>query len=240
MRLYFPVLFRGITMKFLHSGLAGFVAFVSLAAATPADAACRQMLAPNGWQYVTVCDSYRGGNNYGATAAAALTGAAIAIEMLPGIMDGVNGVTSGVVENLGNTASNSAEPLQNFLSSRNQNTGGLNDGSLNPFAIFSAPQVTQPTAPNVRTPVVNAPSAPQVNVIIPNIFAPSPATPEVRTPSVHTPNTPAVNTPVVNAPFPNIFANPTAPNVQTPRTNAPQASVRQPTVTTPTVNSSQP
>lgn len=235
----------------MGAGIAG-VVFCLLAGAglDSANAACRQMLAPNGWQYVTVCDGYRSNNNYGAAAAAAVTGAAIAIEVLPGLLDSVGGITSsvgdltsGAVENLGNTASNAADPLQNFLSSTNRDTGGQNNGNLNPFSIF-APQTSQPTPPTVRAPNVNTPNEPTVTVSIPNIFAPAPpANPNVRAPNVNTPSPVNADAPTVFNPFPNIFGPPSPPvnpNVRTPRTNTPQVTARQPSVSTPHVNSAQP
>ena len=236
----------------LSAGIAGVILHISFGFTfDTAQAACRQVLAPNGWQYVTVCDGYRSNNNYGAAASAAVAGAAIAIELLPGLMDSVSGLTSGVgdltsgvVDNLGNTASNAADPLQNFLSSTSRNTGGQNDGVLSPFSIFT-PQTSRPTV-NARTPNVNAPSAvttdaptvPDNSVsLFPNIFGPPspPTNPNVRTPNVNQPS-------AANTPFPNIFSPqaPTAPNANAPRTGTPQANVRQPTVNVPQVNSSQP
>ncbi len=208
---------------------------------TPAEAACRQVLAPNRWQYITVCDGNRGGANYSGAIAAGVAAGAIAIELLPGVLgtveqvtSGVGDVTSGVVNNLGNTKD---DLLQQYLSGRNQNSGGLNDGTLNPFNVFNQrPEVAAPAAkkknakkedetpsllgfltpaPQVNTPTVNA-TAPEVNAPSPfNIFAPQVNTPttRVKTPRTNTPTAQQAKTPQVNSPSPfNIFA----PQVNTP------------------------
>jgi hypothetical protein len=263
--------------KFSGAGIAGLVFCFSFGSAfDSAEAACRQILAPNGWQYITVCDGYRGGNNYSGAIAAGVTGAAIAIELLPGVLDSVGGltdsvgdITSGVVGNLGNTATNAADPLQNFLSSTNRNTSGQNDGTLNPFGIFNPqPEPTTPAAkkknnqndetpplfgfltPQVSTPTVNTPSTPTVNTPTVNTNAPNTTEnsgslfPNIFGPP-SPPTNPNVRTPTtnqpsaVNSPLPNIFS-PQAPSANAPRTNTPQANVRPPVVNTPQVNSSQP
>jgi hypothetical protein len=200
-----------------------------------AEAACRKVLAPNGWQYITVCDGYRGGANYGGAVAAGVAGAAIAIELLPGVLDSVGGitgsvgeVTSGVAGNLGGVN----EPLQNFLSSTNNNTGGQNNGALNPFNIFNQPEENPANKKSAKTD--ETPS------LFPNIFAPQVNTPSptVNTPHVNAP-APQVNVPTANVPLiPNIFApqvNTPAPRINTPQVNTPHA-----TVTAPRINSSQP
>lgn len=249
--------------EFAGAGVAGIISFIGIGfAIDTAEAACRQILAPNRWQYITVCDSYRSGSDYSGAVAAGVTGAAIALELLPGVLDSVGGITSGVgditsgvVENFGNAASNTADPLQNFLGARNQSSGGLNDGTLNPFGIFNQ----QPEAA-AKKKNANRDEAPS---LFPNIFAP-----QVNTPTVNTPAAPAVNTPTVNANapntpentgslFPSIFgppSPPTNPNVRTPTTNQPSAansplpnifspqapSTNAPRTSTPQVSSSQP
>jgi hypothetical protein len=237
---------------------AAFAAVISsssfvLTFATPADAACRQVLAPNRWQYITVCDGNRGGANYSGAIAAGVTAGAIAIELLPGVLgtvgeitSGVGDVTSGVVNNLGNAATNAQDDLlKQYLTGRNQNSGGLNDGTLTaPTAKKKNGKKEEETpslfgfltpAPQVNTPTVNATApqvnAPEVNVPSPfNIFAPQVNTPttKVKTPRVNTPTAPQVNAPEVNVPSPfNIFApqvNTPTTRVKTPRANTPTAS----------------
>jgi hypothetical protein len=238
--------------KFSGAGIASLVFCFSFGSAfDSAEAACRQILAPNGWQYITVCDGYRGGNNYSGAIAAGVTGAAIAIELLPGVLDSVGGltdsvgdITSGVVGNLGNTATNAADPLQNFLSSTNRNTSGQNDGTLNPFGIFNPqPEPTTPAAKKKNN--QNDETPPLFGFLTPQVHTPTVPAPTitVRTPSVHTPD-PQVHAPAVSVPsLPNIFApqvNVPQPRVRTPQVNAPNVNVRPPVVNTPQVNSSQP
>ncbi len=223
--------------KFAGAGIAGLLlcAGVGFTFET-AEAGCRQMLAPNGWQYITVCDGYRGGANYSGAISAGIAAAGIAAELLPGIMDNLGDVTNGVTENLGNAGANFSDPLQNFLSSTNQNTGGQNDGTLNPFNIFrQQPEAAAPKQKNAKQD--ESPS------LFPNIFAPQ--APTVNAPHVNTP-APQANAPTVNAPFPNIFApqtptvnNPRA-NTQAPSTNTPQANTLIPNIFSPLVNTPAP
>jgi hypothetical protein len=105
--------------------------------ASPAEAACRQVLAPNRWQYITVCDGYRGGADYSGAVAAGITAGVMALELLPGVLGTVGDVTSGVgdltagaANSLSNAASNATAPLQETP-------------SLNPFNIFGS----QPDVP---------------------------------------------------------------------------------------------
>jgi hypothetical protein len=227
----------------LGAGIAGIILGIGfgLSLTAPAEAACRQVLAPNRWQYITVCDGNRGGADYSGAIAAGVVAGAIAIELLPGVLgavgevtSGVGDVTSGVVNNLGNAGD---DVLQQYLAGRNQNSGGLNDGTLNPFNAFNQrPEVAAPAAkkknakkedetpsllgfltpaPQVNTPTVNA-TAPEVNSPSPfNIFAPQVNTPttRVKTPRTNTPTAQQAKTPQVSSPSPfNIFA----PQVNTP------------------------
>lgn len=208
--------------EFAGTGVAGIISFIGIGfAIDTAEAACRQILAPNRWQYITVCDSYRSGSDYSGAVAAGVTGAAIALELLPGVLDSVGGITSGVgditssvVENFGNAASNTADPLQNFLGARNQSSGGQNDGTLNPFNFFNQ----QPEAA-AKKKNANRDEAPS---LFPNIFGPPspPTNPNVRTPTTNQPS-------AANSPLPNIFS-PQAPSTNAPRTSTPQVSSSQP------------
>lgn len=99
----------------------------------PAEAACRQVLAPNRWQYITVCDGYRGSSpNYSGAIAAGVVAGAIALEVLPDLLGTVGSVagivgdvTSGTVDTFGSTANNVTAPLNSAT-------------TINPFNIFGA------------------------------------------------------------------------------------------------------
>ncbi len=217
--------------KFAGAGVAGVIFHICLGATfDTAQATCRQMLAPNGWQYITVCSNNRG-SNYSGAISAGVAAAGIALELLPDVLNGLSDVTSGV----GDITSGASEPLQNFLSSTNRNTGGQNDGTLNPFGLFNQ----QPEAAAPANKKKNAKQEEEA----PSLFGF--LTPQVNTPTVNTrtPNvnarTPTVNTPDINVPvFPNIFA----PQVNTPapRTNTPNIRITSPQVNAPHINSAQP
>lgn len=115
--------------------------------ATPADAACRQVLAPNRWQYVTVCSGYSGATDYSGAIAAGITAGALAIEVLPDVLGTVGNITSsfgditsGAVNTLGDVTTNVAAPL---------NQAATEAPAFNPFSIFS-PQPDVPCNQNDR------------------------------------------------------------------------------------------
>ena len=222
--------------KFAGAGIVGVIFYLGFGFAhDSAQAACRQMLAPNGWQYITVCDGNRG-SNYSGAISAGVAAAGIALELMPDVLNSLSDVTSGV----GEITSGASEPLQNFLSSTNRNTGGLNDGTLNPFTIFNQqPETPAPAAKKKNNKEEEAPSlfgfltpqveTPTVNTRTPNVNA--------RTPNVNA-SAPNADAPTVNMPFPNIFA-PQA-NTNAPRTNTPNVRTTTPQVNTPQISSSQP
>jgi hypothetical protein len=212
--------------KFAGFGIAGVVLYIGFGSAfDTAQAACRQMLAPNSWQSITVCDGNRG-SNYSGAISAGVAAAGIALELMPGVLNSLGEVTSGV----GDITNGASEPLQNFLSSTNRNTGGQNDGTLNPFGLFNQQPETAAPA-NKKKNAKQEEEAPSLFGFL---------TPQVNTPTVNTrtPNVNAPDAPTVNTPFPNIFAPQV--NAPTPRTNRPNVNARTPNVNAPHISSAQP
>jgi hypothetical protein len=210
------------------TGLAGFMVCLGVVSTfDSAEAACRRMLADRSWQYVTVCDNYRGGSNYSGALSAGVAAAGIAAELLPGILENLGDVSSGVGDITSNVAPNFNNPLENFLSGTNQH-GSQNDGTLNPFNIFNQ----QPETPAAKKKNAKNEEAPS---LFPNIFAPQPT---VNVPDVNTPQ-PTVNVPQVNTPQPTVNV-PIIPNIFAPTVSAPQVRTPTPQVRTPTVQAYDP
>jgi hypothetical protein len=192
-----------------------------------ADAACRQVLAPNGWQRITVCNN-QGGTNYSGAVAAGVAGAAQALEVLPDVLNtfgnvtsGVGDLTSGVVSGLGDATANVTAPL-----------GDANASGLNPFNLFNQqPDSTAAPAKKKNSKTENE---------TPSLFGLFPSTPQVNAPTTNAPTvnaaTPRVNSPRANTPEPqvNIFAP--LINTATPRTNTPVVNTPAPQVNTPHID----
>jgi hypothetical protein len=219
----------GVKRKGISAGIAGVMVCIGFGSAfDPAEAACRQVLAPNGWQRITVCNN-QSGANYSGAIAAGVAGAAIALELLPDVLNSVGDITSGVTAGVGDVTSGVVSNFGDAAAS------ATNASSLNPFNFFNQqPEAAAPAAKKKNSKQDDA---------TPSLFGLFSATPQVnvRAPNVNTPQvnirTPDVNAPQVNIRTPNVNTPTPQVNVRPPNVNSPQVNIRTPQVNAPDIDS---